>query len=270
MGMMNVSFIPDLYNVYYFSSVMLQSGNAIDCTMGVWFGLPTLAAAGIGQVVSAAAAITFGGTVENVLRSAFGIPPPTGLTSAQRRLKSVEKMKFFGNFVGVVVGCLLGLVNLLFMDTEKSSTLKLKALTEEQEFAYEIEVNNVERHDATVFKVKGPDIDGLLASMTSVLTARACSLVELDADSEGGYIEDVFVVQRHGKALPEEELDEIAKEMLEATRSPTNVHLIKEKMREVEEKNELLRSRMQHLEKLLEEKQITIVTKSDQKSGGTG
>jgi hypothetical protein len=253
--------IPMLAFGFMDQSVMIQSGNAIDCTIGVWFGLSTLTAAAIGQIVSAVAAVVFGGTVERVLRS-LGIPRPTGLTSEQRRLKAVENRKFWGTFLGVVGGCCLGLVNLLFIDTEKSSELKLQALTDEQEFAFEIEATNRERADATTLKVRGPDVDGILASLTSVLTGRQCSLIELDADTleNGGGIQDVFVIRRHGKQLPDDELDEIAKELLEATRSPTNVHLIKSQMKEVEQKNEELKARVLQLEKALEDKQIRVLT----------
>jgi len=41
-------------------TVMIQAGNAIDCSIGITFGLSTLTAAAIGQVCSNAAGILFG------------------------------------------------------------------------------------------------------------------------------------------------------------------------------------------------------------------
>jgi len=104
-------------------TVMLQAGNAIDCTLGVTFGLSTLTAAAFGQVISDASGVVFGGTVERFAKMA-GLPS-ANLTVAQRALPIVGQARWTGNLLGVVFGCLLGLVNLLFIDTSRSSSLKL-------------------------------------------------------------------------------------------------------------------------------------------------
>ena len=45
---------------------MIQAGNAIDCSIGVMFGLSTLSAAAFGQIVANVIGILFGGTLESL------------------------------------------------------------------------------------------------------------------------------------------------------------------------------------------------------------
>ena len=252
-------------------TVMLQAGNAIDCTIGVTFGLSTLTAAAFGQVCSDAAGVMFGGTVESIASKA-GIPK-AGLTAAQRQLSVVKKIKFAGGLFGIITGCLLGLVNLLWIDTERSSTLKLQVFNEEQEFEYSIEASNAANPDVTTLKVRGPDVDGMLASMTAALAVRGCSLVQLHAkragvegtdafeDNETKLIEDVFyVVDREtGKPYEDDELETLARDLLDSTRTPMNVNSVKATINELEDVNLKLRDRVRKLEEVVAKKQIKIV-----------
>jgi hypothetical protein len=238
-------------------TVMIQSGNAIDLTIGVSFGLSTLTAAALGQVVSAAAAALFGGTIDSVFRS-LGLPR-SGLSSAQRALPQVKRINVMGNLVGVVFGCLLGLVNLLFIDTEQSSMLKLNAMAEANEFAYEIEASNTLRKDATTITVRGPDVHGLLASITTALLAQNCCLKEVhalssDNNHDDGIVDDVLVVSRDGQQIPNDELRDLASALREATTTPLNVHTVRAQAKEIEE----MRDRIQKLESIIQERQIKI------------
>lgn len=293
-------------------TVMLQAGNAIDCTIGVTFGLSTLTAAAFGQVCSDAAGVLSGGTLER-LGSWFGLPK-TGFTAGQRSLEVVKRVGLTGQLVGIVFGCCLGLVNLLWIDTDRSTTLKLQALSDEQEFAFEVEASNALREDATVLTVRGPDVDGLLASMTAALTAKGCSLVELHAakakavaaakkvvdtdginasnegkeisftttigngatpttpntaamlnilDNDDNSIEDVFVVvnNRTKEQVDDDDLEDLANALLEATFHPITVRSFKAQALQLEENNLELQTRISTLEKLLQERQIKIVPK---------
>lgn len=101
---------------------------------------------------------------------------------------------------------------------------------------YHIEANNAAREDATQLTVSGPDIDGILASMTVALAVRGCSLVELHAaksvdtashhrsleQAETPMIHDVFyVVDRStGDPFADDELEPLAKSLLESLKSP--------------------------------------------------
>lgn len=175
-------------------TVMLQAGNAIDCSIGVTFGLSTLSAAALGQVCSDASGVLFGNTVERML-SYFKIVKPIPLTSTQHTLPITSRLKFLGTLVGVILGCSLGLLNLLFIDTTRSSTLKLQAYVEggsegdgnadgvgsDATPFFEIEASNDIHDTATALIVKGPDVDGLLASMTATLALQGCSIVEIHA-----------------------------------------------------------------------------------------
>lgn len=266
-------------------TVMLQAGNVIDCTIGVTFGLSTLTAAAFGQICSDASGVIFGGTLDR-LSTMAGLKS-AGLSSAQRHLPIVRRTTFAGSIMGVIFGCCLGLLNLLFIDTNRSSTLKLQAFNEEQEFEFTIEASNARRKDVTALTVRGPDVDGLLASMTAALAVRGCSLVELHAkrshtdldhqeeEDEGDdsnpvdltqdrQIEDIFyVVQRDtGGPFPDDELQELAQGLLDSTRTPMNVNSVKAAMHELESTNNFLQARIQKLEQAMYERQITVIPSS--------
>ncbi|CAJ1892639.1 unnamed protein product [Cylindrotheca closterium] len=248
-------------------TVMLQAGNAIDCTLGVTFGLSTLTAAAFGQIVSDASGVLFGGTVERMAKMA-GLSP-ANLTAAQRALPIVGQARLMGNLAGIVLGCILGLVNLLFIDTGRSSTLKLQAFNEEQQFEFEVEASNAIRNDATVLTVHGPDVDGLLASMTAALSAGGCSIVEIQAkrkdktdDTEKTAITDTFHVvdKATGEQFDDDDMEALAQALLDSTRTPMNLNSVKAAMNELETSNAVLRSRVKKLEGVIHDRQITLVS----------
>lgn len=103
-------------------SVLLWAGDAIDNTMGVYFGLPTLAAAAMGQVFSDASGVLFGGTIE-AMALRLGLPLP-GLTDDQIRLAVTKQVSTFGGVVGIVTGCLIGMCNLFLMDLQAAERAK--------------------------------------------------------------------------------------------------------------------------------------------------
>lgn len=254
------------------NTLMIQAGNAIDCTLGVTFGMSTMSAAAVGQIVSGGGSVLFGSTLEQVFRAA-GLPS-AGFSSAQRNLPQVRRAGLSGSFVGVIVGCTLGLVNLMFIDTERSAELKLQALTDEQSHQFEVEASNLDRPDATTLTVRGPDVDGLLASMTAALTASGCSLIELraspresDCNSLGCAIEDVFIVRPRGcgpnkKQIDDNDLDGIARALLAASKDPLSSHSLKQQVKDLSEENEALSEKVQQLERAFEDKQISTVPSS--------
>ena len=97
--------------------VMIQAGDLIDNSIGVTFGLSTLTAAGFGQCISDVAGFTSGGIVDAAV-SKLNMPTH-GLSQAQLGLRSARIYHTAGGCVGVVVGCLLGMCSLFFMDTDK-------------------------------------------------------------------------------------------------------------------------------------------------------
>ena len=120
---------------------MLHAGNAIDATLGVTFGLSTLAAAACGPVCSDMAGVTFGGVIE-ALASKLGLPS-AHLSEEQLGTGVVKRVGLAGSLIGVFTGCSLGLLNLFIIvarleigsfsssqDTDRTRELKLAAETE--------------------------------------------------------------------------------------------------------------------------------------------
>ena len=102
--------------------VMIQAGDFIDSTIGVKFGFSTLTAAAFGQIFSDVSGVCFGGTVE-AIASSLGLPV-VALTTAQQQMRTTKNVALAGSVVGVIIGCLLGMTSLLFMDLDKAERLK--------------------------------------------------------------------------------------------------------------------------------------------------
>jgi Transmembrane protein 65 len=135
-------------------TALIQAGNAIDCTLGVTLGLSTMAVAALRQIVSGAAAAIFGSTLNTMFRT---WTVPSGLTDAQRSLGCVKRVGSLGSLVGVVTGCVLGLVNLLFIDTDEAPMRKLEAYNEgmDQQQLYRIEtVSNTDTQTTFTYTVQ--------------------------------------------------------------------------------------------------------------------
>jgi hypothetical protein len=98
--------------------IMIQCGSLIDNTLGVKFGLATLTAAAMGQVVSDVSGVLFGGSVERLLSPYFKAPQ---LSSVQKKLPIVHRLRLAGAVGGVITGCMLGALSLYFVIDEDSS-----------------------------------------------------------------------------------------------------------------------------------------------------
>ena len=84
---------------------------------GVKFGLSTLAAAGIGNLISDVVGISLGEVIEaNVAR--FVEAPK--LTAEQMELRATRLVKGSANVLGISLGCLIGMFPLLFMHDRKA------------------------------------------------------------------------------------------------------------------------------------------------------
>lgn len=105
--------------------VMIQAGDLIDNSIGVTFGLATLTSAAFGQIFSDVSGVLSGSTVETAA-SRLGLPK-ANLTVAQYALPRVKMAATMGQCIGVVLGCLLGMTSLLFMDLERADRLKKQA-----------------------------------------------------------------------------------------------------------------------------------------------
>lgn len=116
------SMVPFIAFGFVDNTVLIYSGDYIDNTMGVLFGLPTLAAAASGQVFSDTCGVMCGGTIEAICLK-LGLPLP-GLTDEQCRLGITKRITIAGSVVGVVMGCSLGMCNLFLIDLKASERAK--------------------------------------------------------------------------------------------------------------------------------------------------
>ncbi|CAB9525565.1 expressed unknown protein [Seminavis robusta] len=115
-----------------------------------------------------------------------------------------------------------------------TSTVALSSSSELSKY-YHVEVSNADRPDATRITVRGPDVDGILASMTVALAQEGCSLKELHAgyaktetvsyEQKGrkdDQIEDIFYVAQHstGEPFPDDALQDLGLSLLASLRTP--------------------------------------------------
>lgn len=98
------------------NTIMIYAGDYIDNSIGFTFGLATLVAAGFGQILSDSSGVLLGNTVETMAGSRLR---PPNVTNAQRMSAQFRMYTTAGALIGVITGCILGLVNLLFIDLER-------------------------------------------------------------------------------------------------------------------------------------------------------
>ncbi|KAL1502938.1 hypothetical protein AB1Y20_011009 [Prymnesium parvum] len=99
------------------NGIMIIAGDHIDATLGVQFGLSTLAAAGLGNLISDVCGISLGESIEHgCARLGLRAPP---LSEAQNALRVTRMTKVSANAVGISIGCLIGMLPLLFMRDRK-------------------------------------------------------------------------------------------------------------------------------------------------------
>lgn len=98
---------------FFDNMIMLTVGGAIESTIGVAFGISTLAAAGMGQMVSDASGITLQGLIER-FADKLGLPHPR-LSLEQQQLAFVKSFMLASRIFGIVFGCALGMFPLMLL-----------------------------------------------------------------------------------------------------------------------------------------------------------
>merc|ERR1719361_1691583 len=88
------------------------------------FGFATLTACALGQVLSDTAGVLLRNKIESSA-SRLGIRPPN-VTSAQRTLASFRWASLSGALIGVIAGCILGMVHLLYYEHDVRNQTRLK------------------------------------------------------------------------------------------------------------------------------------------------
>ena len=97
------------------NAVMIMAGSQIDAYFST-IGLSAMAAAALGNTVSDVAGIKAGGLIEAIAEK-MGLPDPQ-LTIEQIKSATVKRITLISSAVGIVIGCLLGMCPLLFIEND--------------------------------------------------------------------------------------------------------------------------------------------------------
>ncbi|VUZ47824.1 unnamed protein product [Hymenolepis diminuta] len=92
--------------------IMIIAGEYIDLTLAAVCGFSTMAAAGIGNLISDLCGLGLVGYVERYARL-FGVKSPA-LTESQLKSNRVRRYSNLGRMCGITLGCLIGMMPLLF------------------------------------------------------------------------------------------------------------------------------------------------------------
>ncbi|XP_023236836.1 transmembrane protein 65-like [Centruroides sculpturatus] len=98
--------------------IMIVAGDYIDATIGITLGISTMAAAGLGNALSDVCGIGSAWYVER-LATKVGVQAPS-LTPLQVDMPRTRWSANMGRALGVTVGCILGMVPLLFLKEKKT------------------------------------------------------------------------------------------------------------------------------------------------------
>ncbi|KAI8470940.1 MAG: hypothetical protein J3K34DRAFT_385059 [Monoraphidium minutum] len=109
--------------------IMITAGEQIDLLFGARLGLSSMAAAGLGNCVADVVGINISHSIERRTKGSKFLA--SGLSAVQKKLSAVQRAKGLGCAVGMATGCLLGLVPLLFIDTEAAHSAQAREKVEE-------------------------------------------------------------------------------------------------------------------------------------------
>ncbi|KJP85498.1 hypothetical protein AK88_04849 [Plasmodium fragile] len=102
--------------------IMIRLGDIFDASIGVSFGISTLCAASFGQLCSDTFGIFFGYVLNYLLQTYKVIQP----AKFDIKNKVYQYCTLVGSVLGILLGCALGMLQLIFIDTTKSERLKKK------------------------------------------------------------------------------------------------------------------------------------------------
>jgi len=105
------------------NAIMIIAGEYIEMSIGTTLALSTMAAAGLGNLLSDIAGIGFSSKIESLTESVLKIRPPE-LSRAAAASFNARLVKMMGAIVGISVGCLLGMFPLLFFDADHDHNLR--------------------------------------------------------------------------------------------------------------------------------------------------
>lgn len=241
------------------NTIMIQAGNAIDLTLGVYLGLSTLSAAACGQICSDVCGVGFGGFIESTA-ARLGLPS-AGLTEQQRRLPFVKRVALVAGCLGVTIGCSLGMLNLMFIDSRHVDELKFAA--ESSEAGWKVHISNELYDDCTVVRVRGPsNVEGVISSTCATVVSHDFVIKEITAERDRDDLIMTMLVTTHNKTqLEEDVLPSFSKSVLAACCSPGPLVQLSREQRVLLKRNQELQDRLTKVESELEALMITVVPK---------
>jgi len=121
------------------NAIMILFGDIIDVTLCASLGFSTMAAAALGNTLSDGIGVYSGAMVEDSARACGWRPPP--LSRAQQDMAVTKRWERWGQLVGITVGCLLGMLPLLFINTKAQEAHKREKMLEHM---YEHAVSAIE------------------------------------------------------------------------------------------------------------------------------
>jgi hypothetical protein len=107
--------------------IKIVAGDAIDSTLGVALGISTLAAAGLGNLISDICGLGVGDTIERWCHK-IGLREPQ-MTELQKISRQAANTRKAASVIGISIGCLIGMLPLLFITDRKKMYFKEKVLS---------------------------------------------------------------------------------------------------------------------------------------------
>ena len=105
------------------NAIMIIAGEYIEMSIGSTLALSTMAAAGLGNLLSDIAGVGFSSKIESLARS----PSSSRAARAEPRAAAsynARLVKMMGAIVGISIGCLIGMFPLLFFDADHDHNLR--------------------------------------------------------------------------------------------------------------------------------------------------
>eukprot|EP01012_Entosiphon_sulcatum_P020556 TRINITY_DN2548_c0_g1_i4.p1 TRINITY_DN2548_c0_g1~~TRINITY_DN2548_c0_g1_i4.p1 ORF type:complete len:244 (+),score=24.12 TRINITY_DN2548_c0_g1_i4:435-1166(+) len=102
--------------------ILICAGESIDRTVGAALGLSVLASAALGNTLSDVSALGLGSMVETAANK-LGLPQPN-MSYEQSHLPITRRFVKFGQLLGIIIGCILGMFPLLLLGEDKANKLK--------------------------------------------------------------------------------------------------------------------------------------------------
>ena len=107
------------------NAIMIVAGDQIDATLGVKFGFSTMAAAGLGNLLSDICGISLGELIEGWCVR-FGLEAPA-LTAEQAAMRATRMVKWGAGALGITIGGLMGMLPLLLLSPLRAKSGVLSA-----------------------------------------------------------------------------------------------------------------------------------------------